>query len=83
MQIIKERKGNQFVLRTTTYGKTLGYIVELFNEAKKDFPGLNKDNVNIVKYGGRQYKGTMGIEFEMVGLSPEVYAEIAELETVL
>jgi hypothetical protein len=83
MEIIKEYRDCIVVLRTKTYAKTLGYFVELFNEAKKDFPQLDPDNVQVVKYGGRYYKGTMGIEFEIVGDKPVDYREIVELETVL
>ena len=69
------------VLRTRTYARDLGYILMLYAEAKKDFPELTPEQVNVVHFGGQHYAKTDGIEFE-VNLSnvPKTYSEIAQLE---
>jgi hypothetical protein len=82
-EIIKEFKGGTVVLRTNTYCNAVAYIQHLFNEAKKDFPTLDAEKVRTVIFGGRHYKGTMGIEFDTMLEKPEAYEEIAELERVL
>lgn len=36
----------------------------LFDIAKKDFPNLEPDDVQVIKYGGIRYAKTYGIEFD-------------------
>lgn len=79
--IIKEfcEDGRTAVIRENNYGSGLDKFMRLFEEAQKDFPGLLYENVSVVKYGGRRYKGTFGIEFE-TSSAPNSYIRINALE---
>jgi hypothetical protein len=84
MKFIKEycKAANRAVIRTQTYTHSWGYFFNLVKEAKKDFPGLTTDKIEIVHYGGRHYKGTYGIEFVLnkkIPISKE-YTQISNLE---
>jgi hypothetical protein len=63
MQIIKEfcESSGTAVIRSNTYGSNFGKFVQFYNEAKKDFPSLEVEDVEIVKYGGNRYTKTFGI----------------------
>lgn len=65
MKIIKEHfeESNRFIIRTNTYARTLSHINNLVSKAKKDFPSLSDEDIMIIVYAGRHYKGTYGIEF--------------------
>lgn len=52
-----------FILRSDLYSSSLDYYLKLFEEAKKDFPDLDCNDVKCVEYGGNTIKGTRGIEF--------------------
>ncbi len=52
-----------FILRTEMYDDRLSYFLDLFEEAKKDFPDLVAKQVKALKYGGDTHKGQRGIEF--------------------
>lgn len=52
-----------FILRTDYYNNTLDYFLQLFVEAKKDFPDLKATDVSCREYGGDTIKGLRGIEF--------------------
>lgn len=82
MRIIKESTGKHCVLRTDTYAHSLAHIEMLFQEAKKDFPSLKAEDVQVVYYGGDRYARTNGIEFPVPeGASvPQEYLLIAHLE---
>lgn len=86
MQIIKEfcPKYNSFILRTQTYAHTLSHFEYLFAVARNDFPGLSKNDVEIIHYGGKTYKRTFGIEFVIYDIDvPNDYQEISDLEETL
>ena len=71
----------RFVLRANHYGRTLNLFDNLYEEAKKNFPLLNRADVEVVQYGGISYKHTFGIEFWAGDfIIPEGYERIAELE---
>lgn len=82
MRIIKERTEKHCVLRTESYSHTLAHIEMLFEEAKKDFPSLKPEDVELVYYGGERYARTNGIEFIVPNGAPvpEEYQPIAHLE---
>lgn len=82
MTIIKEYAANRVALRTSTYNCSLDYFDTLYEEAKKDFPELNKEDVSIVKYGGERCNHMYGIEFVTVG-APTGYTERKKLEPLL
>ena len=84
MDIIKESTGSIAVLRTDSYIHTLAHFLELFEEAKKDFPGLKPEEVEIVRYGGIRYAKTFGIEFRIpTGKTcPAAYAKIEQVEMI-
>lgn len=57
-------KAETCVIRLETYSRKLYHIEGLFQEAKKDFPTLNANDVGIYLYGKNTgYEGTFGIEF--------------------
>jgi hypothetical protein len=60
---IKVKYRNAYLILTDSYGNTLEHILELFDEAKKDFPALTFSQVSIVILGGRTYNGIYAIYF--------------------
>lgn len=55
----------RFVITMGHYGKTLKVIMDLYDEARKDFPSLGMDKVDVMHYGGNRISGYMGIEFTL------------------
>jgi len=82
MNIIKEYcdEVHKYVIRTNTYGHTWEYFNTLVNEAKKDYPTLNENEVEIVQYAGEHYKRTYGIEFRVEDEPKDEYFRIRKLE---
>lgn len=54
-----------FVLRTEHLDNSLKYYIDLFEEAKKDFPKLETRIVKAYLYQGDTHKGQRGIEFSV------------------
>jgi hypothetical protein len=81
MKIIKEycEEVKKCVIRTNCYGHSFKIIKELVFEARKDFPKLLDDNIEIVQFAGRHYARTYGIEFSVEN-APEDYNRINQLE---
>ncbi len=79
--VIKEfcPSSNRAVIRTETYGSSVGKIELLMNFAMSDFPGLSKWDIEVVQFGGQHYKRTFGIEFPAAS-APEDYDIIEHLE---
>ena len=79
--MIKEfcKASNTAIIRENSYGSKLSKFTKLFAEAKKDFPYLEEEDIEIVKYGGERYAKTFGIEFYATTV-PEEYARISQLE---
>jgi len=79
--MIKEfcKSSNRAVIREDAYGSQWSKFKRLVNEAKKDFPDLNEDDVEIIHFGGERYAKTFGIEFYTV-YAPDSYSEISQLE---
>jgi hypothetical protein len=88
MDYIKEYVKNDakylIIIRTETYNYSVEHIMDMFDELQKDFHNLLEKDVNIVKYGGRYYKGTYGLEF-IINTEPDVnkYVQISQAENVL
>jgi endonuclease III-like uncharacterized protein len=76
---------HRIVVRSNTYGSNLAHLQELFDEVKKDFPHITPETADIKHYGGRHYKGTYGIEFniDIEVKVPEGYKDISEVEYTL
>lgn len=72
-----------YVVRKRSYGSYLSDIEELYQVAKADFPHLQREAVTVVKYGGRHYKGTFGIEFRKLGPAHNSYRQVRQLEVTL
>jgi hypothetical protein len=85
IEVIREYcpKVKRYVIRTDSYGCSLGFLSMLFEEAKKDFPNLGAEEVFIKNYAGIRYARTFGIEFQIEGNVPEGYREIPTLEYTL
>lgn len=80
----QEGRSPIFILRKNTYSSTLAKFLELYNEARKEFPNLQTDEVRVVHFGGERYKYTFGIEFYAITTSiPEGYTQIGILEYLL
>lgn len=83
--MIKEKTENHCVLRNDTYSHSFESISELVEEAKRDFTTLVDADINVVKYGGRYYANTYGIEFKIIdkkSSSLSAYGDIHKLELV-
>jgi hypothetical protein len=82
MKIFKEycEEVKKCVIRTNCYGHSLEIINKLVAEARKDFPGLSDDEIEIVQFAGRHYARTYGIEFNSSKYYPEGYSSISQLE---
>ena len=87
MDIIKEYcyDARRVILRSSTYSRSMEYFNELYAEAKKDFPFLTPDMVEVTHYAGRRYKGTFGIEFQVSSLNTisDKYFMVDTVELVL
>jgi hypothetical protein len=68
------------VVRTNSYGHSLGFLNTLFEEVQKDFPDLKADEVSVKLYSGRSFRGTFSLEFRVKEKPPETYREISEFE---
>lgn len=80
----EKTKTKRFVIRTDCYNSELSHFMLLFQEAKKDFPDLKEEQIEIKHYGGRCYKGTYGIEFTIdPKVIPTTYEQIHKLELEL
>ena len=84
-KIIREcvRKYKRCVITTNCYGDSLRFMDELFAEAVRDFPSLERNNVQIVLYGGRVRKRIYGLEFTAPGPIPESYQGVEEFEPLM
>lgn len=72
------------VLRTRTYAHTLKFFMGLVEVAKKDFPDLKDEDIEIVHFEGKRYRGQFGIEFKVDSENvPKEYDEIHKLEPTL
>ena len=83
--IIKEciHSHKKCAITTNCYGSSLRFIDELFDEAKKDFPTLERNDVEVVKYGGRIRKQMYGLEFMAPGPVPASYFSVEDFEPLL
>ncbi len=83
--IVKEFSGTRAIFRTNTYAKGLDHINYMFEEAKKDFPDLEMNQVEVVEYGGDRIKRIMGIEFDVQNPSdiPSNYTELAVIHPTI
>ncbi|MBI2121034.1 MAG: hypothetical protein HYT94_05420 [Parcubacteria group bacterium] len=79
-QETEEQRAARCVVRTNCYGSQLSFFLELFEEAKKDFPTLTPEDVRVIHFGGQFYSGTFGIEFTPPETVPAIYQTIRELE---
>jgi hypothetical protein len=82
IEVIREYCPNnkRCVVRTNSYGHTLGFLILLFEEVQKDFPDLKADEVSVKLYSGSNFRGTVGLEFSAESQPPETYREIYRLE---
>ena len=76
---------NRIIVRSNTYGSNMEHFQQLYDAAKVDFPHLTPKIADIKHYGGRHYKGTYGIEFNVDAeiAVPVNYKEISEVEYTL
>jgi len=57
----------RILIFTNSYGRSYSFISELVDIAKKDFPSLESDDIEIVVLGGDTNSSLMGIEFKVTG----------------
>jgi hypothetical protein len=55
-------------------------LLELFEEARKDFSKLTQKDVKVVHFWGQSYSGTFGIEFTPPNEVPKTYRSIKKTE---
>lgn len=60
-----EFQKDHIIIRSLRYGSSIGYFNKLVEQAKKDFPNINVESIEVVQYGGRHYARTYGIEFSV------------------
>lgn len=84
MKYIKEHDAysNRCTIRIRTYASSLKHFLEMAEIAKKDYPTLEDKDIEIVQYGGKSYKRTFGIEFN-VQEPTEDYTKVPYLEAKL
>lgn len=70
------------IIRSNGYGNSLQEILDFFEEAKKDFPNLTPNQVNVVYYGGQWFTRFYGIEFQ-VPFGVQVPCSYKEISRVL
>jgi len=64
-----------------SYSRRVGFILALVAEAKKDFPELDENNVEVQVYAGTSRKRTIGIEFRADDMPiPDFYYKVDGLE---
>ena len=68
------------VIRAGHYGSKLAMFIQMFQKALEDFPSLSTQDVEVVRYGGKHYAKTFGIEFKVGHYAPEEYTRISQLE---
>ncbi len=85
MKFIKEyaKSAKRCIIRTDCHGSKLSFFDELWVVAKSDFPELTREEVDVVHYGGKRYKGTFGIEFKFTGTPPNDYVHVEQVELTL
>jgi hypothetical protein len=69
------------IIRCSHYGSNLSWFIKAATIAKEDFPFLTDEDIEIVKYGGKN-SGTFGIEFKLPDMetAPEGYSEVYNVE---
>ena len=70
------------VLRSDTYEHSLASLEQLFKEAKRDFPYLTVERVQVTQFAGPIYARTYGIEFVVRDGEdvPAEYRRVSELQ---
>jgi hypothetical protein len=64
-----------------SYSRRIGFINQMIEEAKQDFPSLEVDDIEVQIYGGGSRNRTIGIEFAIDEASiPSSYKEVDGLE---
>lgn len=79
----KEGRLTAFVVRYGNhYARTLAFIQALYEEARKDFPDLTPDQVEVVQFSESPIKGMFGITFALDVTPPESYTRRSRLEYI-
>lgn len=86
MDIIKEFVKNKaygkirVIIRTNTYCNDMSHLNMLADAQKADFPSVTEQEA--IVYGGRSYKGTMGVEgkIDIDSDMPHEYFERKDVE---
>jgi hypothetical protein len=78
-------KNTYICIHSKNYNSKLPYILSLVEEARKDFPFLTDQEVQLIHLGGRRYKGMFGIEFSVPSntIIPNDYQQVLEPEPLL
>lgn len=54
-------------IHTDSYGRSLNTLLEMFHEAKKDFPGLEEKDIEVINIVGPTNGRLIGIRFDVEG----------------
>lgn len=79
----KGKREWRIILRTNCYGSSLGFFFKLFSYLLQDFPDIKAEDMDVMHYGGRCYKGTYGIEFNVTKRPSRRYRRSREVECIL
>lgn len=82
---VKTRWEHFCSIREDNYGRSLAKINRLVAEARKDFPELKDEDIEVVVYGGVNFKGQIGVEFRATSIDAikDYYIPISQLEYTL
>ena len=73
MSYIKEQYRGRCAIMSREYSRMIAHIELMIQEAQRDFPGLPRDEIEFVIYGGTSLDRTTGIEFRPSGDVPDTY----------
>ncbi len=78
-------ESNHCLIRTKRAGNTLQMFIDFLREARKDFPLLTDEDVQLEEYAGTVHRHTVGMEWKVPkGFEvPSVYKNIEVLEMTL
>jgi len=72
------------IVRSLGGSHSLETFLAMFEIAQRDFPSLERYDVDVVTFAGDEYRGTMGIEFRSpVEVAPSGWSVILVLQPLI
>ena len=87
-KLFRQHNGEQLAciqIHADHYNCSLGHIMQMVAELKKDFPDIKDKDIQVQKYGGQRVKGITFVEtfFDKQIPPPPGYEKVDEIEYVL